>query len=157
MRIIRQPQIRFEHSYSGVLTVLEGAKLSKLLESFFKHFREERKETTDFLERLFYSVLRSYESVHGKEVVSYIINTLEDTGNVDADADTRKLDLFYRGMLRSFAEVAHPDEDWNTIFEEQKTYKDIAKEVVSSNPNVFKKASDLNKLIRQIQDDLKKS
>lgn len=42
MRIIHRPQIRFEHSYSGVLTVLEGAELSELLESFFAHFMKHR-------------------------------------------------------------------------------------------------------------------
>ena len=117
MRIIRHPQIRFEHSYSGVLTVLEGAELSELLESFFAHFRKHR-EIHDFWQRIYLAVFRAYESVHGSGVMYEAMHRLGEKRNPHKDADARKADLFYKGILWSILEIAHPAKTGNLYSEE---------------------------------------
>jgi hypothetical protein len=122
MRVISSPQIRFEHRYSGRLTVLEGAELSELLESFFKQFEKEPKKTKDFSERLFEAVLQSYVSVHGKEVTYQAACMLKKKSNPYRDADARKLDLFYRGMLQLMKDVFYPRGKPKTASKDKKTH-----------------------------------
>jgi len=157
MRLIRHPQIRFEHSYSGVFTVLEGAELSDLFENFFRHIKSKRKKTHDFWERMFLSVCRSYESVHGTGVLSEVLELLKDKQNPIRDADARKFDLFYRGMLRSLLEVGYPDRDWQIVFENQKSTHDIAKDIASRNLDLLRNEPDMENIINELKDNPERS
>ena len=104
MSIVKStPQMRFEVQHGDLLTVLEGEELSRLLSRFFWHLRREVKHHEEVMEAYLVSVLRAYQGLYGREVVSDLLDEVE-TGDLKT-ANARKVDLFYQGMLEMF-EVA---------------------------------------------------
>lgn len=100
MKVTTKPELRAEHTYKGIKTVLKGAELARLTEVFFKHMDSKSKSMPkDFDGRLFFSVARAYQSLYGSGVCSG--KELRDLSTADA----RKWDLFYRYVVHMFGEM----------------------------------------------------
>ena len=150
MRFIKSPELRLEDCRAGMATVLEGAELACLLQFFVEGFKGQIGETDDFWETFLLSILRSYERLYEKVVVSQALDALEHPSRTAASADARKLDLFFRGMLWMMAEVRYPEEKWESVFGNSTSILDIIRESVSFKPSIFGFGIDVKLLIEKV-------
>jgi len=93
MKITEKPEWRFEHTYNGQLTVLEGAELSRLFLEFIKASEELSEPYPDPNERFVLAVFLAFKNANWLEPF-----TAEELTNLTT-ANARKVDLFLRGMV----------------------------------------------------------
>ena len=98
MKIQTKPVLRFEHSYRGKVTVLEGAELGRLIEAFIK-LMNRRTSKMEPMEKVVRASLAAYEKVHGGQLEDEELRSLKS-------ADARKVDLFFRGVCRVLSEIS---------------------------------------------------
>lgn len=139
--VYKEPYIRFEKEYHGIITVLEGAELSSLLSRFFWHFRREMKKCNDFGEALFLSVLRAYQNFYSIDILDEAI--LKDL----RDPDARKVDLFYQGMIFCFTSLMYPEVDWEKEWGIKGAVLSRLNKMIQLKPNLLGIGVDFNSII----------
>jgi len=142
--ISEKPYLRFEYEYDGVITVLEGRELDRLLDNFFRNYDEQRENESNRQKAFTAATLLAYQDLYGEDVIC------EDDLKKLSTADARKADLFYKGMLLMLYEITYPDEDWEKIFQNKRNnLTELLNEIFMLKPNIFGVGIDVNASIKR--------
>lgn len=138
----KSPHLRFEFTYSGTITVLEGEELARLNSRFFWHYRRQLKRHSEPMTAFLVSVVLAYQGLYGKDIVDQA--ELRDL----TTADSRKMDLFYRGMYLILCETLYPDEDWEKLLYEKASFGEFLNEATILKPNFVGLDVDTSAIVR---------
>jgi hypothetical protein len=91
MKVTVKPEPRVQHSYNGIVTILEGSELAALTRIFFGLLKSKsQKLQTDPMGKVVYCALTAYRKLYRAPVCS-----VEELKNLSS-ADARKADLFFK-------------------------------------------------------------
>lgn len=141
--VTKEPYLRFEAKQNGVLTVLEGEELERLIKRFYWHHSREIKKHKEPMNAFLLSLARAYQVLYSKDVVRQ--DDLRDLSTPDA----RKIDLFYKGMYLLLCEALYPDEDWEKKWLGKGSFMEFVNQVIQLKPNFFGIGVDINAVLRR--------
>ena len=137
--------LRFERSYNDIYTILEGEELQNLFTLYLRVYDSQTIEDKKSGKALVYSVVNSYLFMYPGCVV-----TEEDLAELNT-GDSRKMDLFFRGILELYSGLAGFDDEITGKINKFDSVLSVLNEMIEIKPNFMGVGLNLNAIFKMLR------